>query len=183
MNTSNALSLSTRQDAPFENTIDEHLQQTILFKTIGEVLQLHEQATNAKALFVAHLIFDAVFNYDIQALKQIVNRVDGGIPDAQKRKHYANIFGDALEDVLGYTDKNQLKIQPGDICIIAMAKVVVWVSMSDPGNNMQKRKDKNDAIQMILERTGGRKSEPTKQLITTNYVNPEWMQSLPSSAN
>lgn len=151
----------------------------MLQKTIGEILKLHESATNAKALFVSHLIFDAVFNYDIQSLKQIVARVDGGIPDAQKRKHYANIFGDALEDVLSYTDKRQLKIQPEDLVIIAMAKVCVWVSMSDPGNNAQKRKDKNDAIQMILERTGGRKSEPTKQLMTTNYVNPDWMKELP----
>jgi len=150
-------------------------------KTIGEILKIHETATNAKALFVSHLIFDAVFNYDIQALKQIVNRVDGSVPDSQKRRHYANIFGDALEDVLAYTDKSQLKIQPDDYVIIAMAKVCVWVSMSDPGNNAQKRKDKNDAIQMILERTGGRKSEPTKQLISTNYVEPEWMRGLPSS--
>ena len=181
MSTSNALSRSIKQDAPFENTIDEHLQQTILMKTIGEVLSLHEKATNAKALFVAHLIFDSVFNYDIQSLKQIISRVDGGVPDAQKRRHYANIFGDAIEDVLSYTNKEDLKIQPDDICIIAMAKVVVWVSMSDPGKNLQKKKDKQDAIQIILERTGGRKSEPTKQLATTNYVNPEWMQGLPSS--
>ena len=153
----------------------------MLQKTIGEILKLHESATNAKALFVSHLIFDAVFNYDIQALKQIVARVDGAVPDSQKRRHYANIFGDALEDVLAYTDKAHLKIQPDDLVIIAMAKVCVWVSMSDPGNNAQKRKDKNDAIQMILERTGGRKSEPTKELMTTNYVEPEWMRGLPSS--
>ena len=151
----------------------------MLQKTIGEILKLHESATNAKALFVSHLVFDAVFNYDIQALKQIVNRVDGAVPESQKRRNYANIFGDALEDVLSYENRSQLKIMPDDLVIIAMAKVCVWVSMSDPGNNAQKRKDKNDAIQMILERTGGRKSEPTKQLTATNYVEPEWMRNLP----
>lgn len=140
---------------------------------------MYETATNAKALFVAHLIFDAVFNYDIQSLKQIIQRVDGGVPEARKRQHYANIFGDALEDVLKYR-KEDMKVQPDDYVIIAMAKVVVYVSMSNPGNNAQKRKDKQDAISMILERTGGRKNEPTKELITTNYVEPDWLQGLPS---
>lgn len=143
------------------------------------MLKMHENATNAKALFVAHLIFDAVFNYDIQSMKQIIQRVDGAVPTAEQRNYYANIFADALEDVLSYQKKDQLKIQPDDLAIIAMAKVVVWVSMSDPGNNAQKRKDKQDAIQIILERSGGRKSEPTKQLFAKNYVEPDWLKGLP----
>jgi len=151
-------------------------------KTIGEVFRNRESATNAKALFVSSLIFDAIFNCDIQSAKQVVSRIDGGVPDARKRGNYANIFGDALEDVLSYTNKEQLKIQPDDLVIIALAKVVVFVSMSDPGKNVQKRKDKQDAIQMILERTGGRKSEPVKQIASVNYVNPDWMMGLPESS-
>ena len=181
MNTSNALELNTRAGGQSGATIDELYQQTALFKTVGELVRLYQSSLNAKAYFVARTLLDAIINKEIQTIKQIIGRIDGGVPDAQKRKHYANIFGDALEDVLAYPDIEMMALQPEDYVIIAMAKVVVWVSMSDPGNNAQKRKDKQDAIQIILERTGGRKSEPTKQLTTTNYVNPEWMNSLPSS--
>ena len=152
----------------------------MLFKTIGEVGKLSREATNAKVLFATSLVINAVVNLDVQSIKQIISRIDGGVPDASKRKNYANIFGSALDDVLAYEDRNMLKIEPEDYSIIALAKAVLWVSMSDPGNNAQKRKDKQDAIQIILERTGGRKNEPVKELITTNYVDPDWMKSLPS---
>lgn len=151
----------------------------ILFKTVTDIWNIVKSATNVKAYFVAKLCFDAIFDKDMQLVKQIISRVDGGVPDASKRKHYANIFGDALEDVLSYDKQQQVSIQWEDYVIIALAKVVVWTSCCNPGKNVQLRKNKQEAIQIILERTGGRKSEPTKQLVTTNYVDPDWLKGLP----
>ena len=86
----------------------------MLFKTIGEVGKLSREATNAKVLFATSLVINAVVNLDVQSIKQIISRIDGGVPDASKRKNYANIFGSALDDVLAYEDRNMLKIEPED---------------------------------------------------------------------
>ena len=69
-----------------------------------------------------------------------------------------------------------LQVVPEDPPVIAMAKVLVYVATQPAGANFAKRKERNLASQMILERTGGRKVQPVKPLLETKYVNPEWME-------
>lgn len=147
---------------------------------MSEIVRSREAASNARAYFVANLVCDAVFNQDIDVCKQIITRVDGAVPDEESRTGYANIFGDALEDVLGYEEARRLEVFPEDLGIIAIAKVVIFKSMADVGRNFQMRKAKNDAIDMILNRVGGRKTKPTKPLLETTFEDPDWMK-LPAS--
>lgn len=156
-------------------SIDSYLTSMCVDRTMGDVVRNRERATDAKDYTVNGIIFNAVFEMDVDLIKTIALRVDGTVPEEGKRAGYANILGDAIEDVMGYEDRMMLQIYPEDPPIIAMAKVLVHVATQPAGNNFAKRKERNLAAQMILERTGGRKVQPTKPLLETKYVEPEWM--------
>jgi hypothetical protein len=147
---------------------------------MGRIVKSREIAQNAKQYTVASMIFNAVFEMDIDLIRTIALRIDGTIPAEDKREGYANILGDAIDDVLSLPLSSQLQITPLDRPIIAMAKALVFVATQPCGSNYAKRKERNLAAQMILERTGGRKVEPTRLAIETVYEDPEWLQ-LPSS--
>lgn len=163
------------KSADYEQTIDQYLTFVALDRSMGDVCRMREVATNARAYTINSMIFNAVFELDVELIKTIGTRIDGTVPEEGKREGYANILGDAIEDVLSYEQSAQLQIVPEDRPIIAMAKVLVHVATQPAGNNMTKRKERNLAAGMILERTGGRKVQPTKPLIETKYVEPDWM--------
>lgn len=143
---------------------------------MGDVVRSREQAANAKEYTVACMVFNAVFELDVDLIRTIALRIDGTVPEESKREGFANILGDALEDVLSYDKKEQTKIVPEDSPVIAMAKALVHIGTQPCGSNYAKRKERNLAAQMILERTGGRKVSPTKPLLETQYVAPDWMR-------
>ena len=160
----------------YDTTLDNYLTNVCLGKTMGDVVRSRDIAQNAKQYTVASLIFNAVFEMDVDLIKTIALRIDGTVPEEDKRDGYANILGDAIEDVLSYEQANQLRVTPDDPPVIAMAKALVFVGTQPCGSNYAKRKERNLAAQMILERTGGRKVQPTRNQIETRYVEPEWMQ-------
>lgn len=159
-----------------EGLLDMYLTKVCLEMTVFEVCKGLETCLNARAYFVATLVTDAIFMQDIDSIKQIVERIDGTVPDEKERGGYANIFGDALEDVLDAGEQEQLTICPDDLVVIALAKAVVFIALSQPGKNFQMRKQKNDAVDMVFKRTGGRKTEPTKPMLETTYEDPDWMR-------
>ena len=159
----------------YEQTIDHYLTMVALDRTMGDVCRARENAQNTRGYTINSMIFNAVFETDVELIRTLSTRIDGTVPEEGKRAGYANILGDAIEDVLGYEQAAQLQITPQDKPIIAMAKVLVFVASQPAGSNMAKRKERNLAASMILERTGGRKVQPTKPLIETKYVEPEWM--------
>lgn len=161
-----------------DQTIDQYLTMMCLERTIGQVAYLRETATNAKQYWAASLIFDAVFEKDIGLINQIATRVDGTVPNEKDRDKFANLVGEAIDDVMEYTNKEQCIIKEDDLCIIAIAKAIWFISTDHPGKNQSKKKEKQQAVDMILSRTGGRKVEPVKELTTTRFVQPDWM-SLP----
>lgn len=169
--------------SPESGSLDEYISSLCLTKTIGDVVLLREAATNARAFFATSLIFHAVFDKDMGALDQIANRIDGTVPDRRDRDRFANIMGDALEDVLEYARMDQTQIFPDDPTIIALAKTVLSVSWMEVGRNPTAKKDRQKAIEMVLQRTGGRKTEPTAVLELVEYVDPDWMAPLPAPAN
>lgn len=156
-------------------TMDAYLTNTCIMHTMGQVVRNREFATDVKSYTVNSMIFNAVFETDVDLIKTIIRRVDGLVPDEDKRGGYANILGDALEDVLSYDQKELMRITPNDPVIIALAKVLVYKATEQAGMNQLRRKERNTAAQIILERTGGRKVGPTKLLLETKYVEPEWM--------
>lgn len=158
-----------------DSSIDEYLSRVCIDKTMQDVVKNRESAPNAKVYTINGMIFNAVFELDVDLIKTIVMRIDGTVPEEGKREGFANILGDAIEDVLSYDSKEMLKVVPSDPPVIAMAKVLIYVATQPAGNNFAKRKERNLASQMILERTGGRKVQPAKPLLETAYVEPDWM--------
>lgn len=156
--------------------MDGYLTNVCIMRTMGQVVHNREFATDVKAYTINSMIFNAVFEMDVDLIKTIIRRVDGLVPDEDKRGGYANILGDALEDVLSYTQKDLMQITPDDPVIIALAKVLVYKATNMAGNNQLLRKERNTAAQIILERVGGRKVGPTKLLLETKYVEPDWMR-------
>ena len=164
----------------YDKTLDGYMADVCLFRTMGDVVHSRDVATNAKQYTVNSMIFNAVFEMDVDLIRTIALRIDGTVPDEDKRDGYANIIGDALEDVLSYEQAEQMKVVPNDPPVIAMAKALVYIGTQPCGSNYAKRKERNLAAQMILERCGGRKVQPTRPELTIEYVEPEWMQ-LPTS--
>lgn len=160
----------------YDTTLDNYLTNVCLSRTMGDVVRSREIATNAKQYTVASMVFNAVFEADVDLIRTIALRIDGTVPEESKRDGYANILGDAIEDVLSYEQAVQLQVTPQDPPIIAMAKALVYIGTQPCGSNYAKRKERNLAAQMILERTGGRKVQPTALQVTTEYVEPDWMQ-------
>ena len=159
----------------YDATLDQYLTNVCLFRSMGDVVRSREVATNARQYTVASMIFNAVFEMDVDLIRTIALRVDGTVPAEGERSSYANLLGDAIEDVLSYEEAAKLQVTPDDKPVIAMAKALVYIGTQPCGNNYAKRKERNLAAQMILERTGGRKVQPTAALIETEYVEPDWM--------
>lgn len=161
---------------PYDTTLDKYLTNVCLNRTMGDVVRSRDSADNAKTFTVASMIFNAVFEMDVDLIRTIALRIDGTVPEEDKRAGYANILGDAIEDVLSYEMAEQLKVIPQDPPVIAMAKALVYVGTQPCGSNYAKRKERNLAAQMILERCGGRKVQPTRIEAQIEYVEPEWMK-------
>lgn len=163
-----------------EQKLDEYISKMCLEYPISSMLQARA-ATNARTYYAASLIYNAIFDMDMGLINQIANRIDGTVPNSEDRDSYANIFGDALEDVMDYDSADQFTIFPTDSCIIALAKATYVIATSEVGTNVQKKKDRQLANDLILNRCGGKKTEPTRPLIETVYVEPDWMKGLPDN--
>lgn len=160
---------------------DELLTDYALTKTMGDLVRTSEIAIKARDYALSRMICNAVFEVDIELIQTIVQRIDGTIPAEGKTDSYATAFGDALEDVLEYTQAQQMEVTPEDRPIIAMAKAVVYAATNRVGSNLARKKERNLAARILLERTGGRKIAPTPLQIETVYVEPDWMK-LPEGA-
>ena len=151
--------------------------------TILDVVKRVENSTSSRDFLLYVLIRDAVFEKNIQAIDRIIQRVDGAVPNEKDRDRYANIIGDAIEDVLDYESLELAgEVLPSDPTIIAIAKTLFRISVDPAGKNVQAMKDKAKAMDIIFQRTGGRKSEPTKERHELKYVDPDWMGSLPEGS-
>lgn len=178
-NTGTSTSLVKRKIA----NLDEKLTSYCLDFTIGEIVKKRETANTVQNFFIAQLVFNAVFEKDVGAINEIVKRIDGAVPDSENRDEYANLLGDALEDIMDYSSPQELMIYPDDPAIIAIAKVLLWISMESAGKSVSKRKDREKALQMVLSRVGGNKSKPVKETEVLEYTEPDWLKTLPGATD
>lgn len=147
---------------------------------MGEVIDRVEKCRGPHGYLSLSLVRDAIIDLDVDAIEQIVRRVDGTVPAETERGKCANLLGDAIEDILAYDDIAQImRFTPDEPVIIMMAKALYIIAVRPCGKDRQKRKDKAKAMDMIFERTGGRKVEPTKAVIENKYDDPDWMKGLP----
>lgn len=125
-------------------------------------------AENAAKFLVGRLFTDAVFNQDIRAIQLIINRIDGGLPRDTELGDYQTLFGDCLSDVMSTTDGTQLKVMPDDTVMMSLCKSLYAMATEDiywdPEKQRKRRptdaqkKERDAALRMVLERTGGRKT-------------------------
>lgn len=171
-------SIAVRKEYSWQS-LDDYITDVALNKTLADLMRIRNTAGTVRSAFVANTICSAVFDLDIGLISEIVKRIDGLAPAKGDMHTFSNIFSDALNDVLEYDRAEQVRVYPTDSPIIALAKATIAVSMSDPGRNMQARKDRQKAVQMVLDRIEGRQSEPVRSKEEIEYEVPEWM-SLPN---
>ena len=114
-------------------------------------------ARNAADYLVARLFTDAVFSDDIRSIQLIINRIDGGLPKDVDVARYRTDFGDCLNAVMQMTSDEQTKIDPSDSV----------------------KKERDAAMRMVLERTGGRKTLSTVPQDVEEVEIAPWIASLP----
>lgn len=158
--------------------IDAYTAEVCLCRTMGEVVRSRDIATNARQYFVANLIFCAVFEKDMALIDIIANRIDGTVPTTGERESFANLMGDAIDDVLDMDDPHQTTISPDDPVIIALAKVVFYIATESAKHDYNKKKDRQKAVEMIYARTAGRRNEPVRLAIEEKFVKPSWLQDI-----
>lgn len=123
---------------------------------------------NAADFLVSRLFTDAVFSQDIRAIQLIINRIDGGLPKDVDVDRYQTEFGDCLNEIMRMTDGEQTMVSPDDTVMMALCKSLYHLATQDiywdpeklrkrnPSDSMKKERD--SALRMVLERTGGRKT-------------------------
>lgn len=151
-------------------------------KQLGDVVGLQE-GTNRKMVYwasdrglntaaqflVCRLFTDAIFNSDIRCIQTIINRVDGGLPKDSEVSLYRTSFADAVAELMTMTEADQLKVYPDDTVMMALAKSLYDIACEDiywdefegckkkPSDTKKQLRD--NAMRMILERAGGRKTK------------------------
>ena len=158
-----------------EQTLDEYTSTVCLSRSLGQVLKQRETAANARTYFVADIIFSAIFEKDMGLIETIAKRIDGTVPTSGNRDSFANLMGDAIDDVLDMDKAEQTVVMPDDPVIIALAKVVFHIATSPTKGNPTLKREKQKAVEMVYERTNGRRVEPVRPQIETVYTKPSWM--------
>lgn len=170
-------------------TLDDYVKDAVLTKTFGDIIAMRETASNNRSVFLAHTVFDACIGPDIGLIAEMIKRIDGANPNTDDVDMSSRMYADALEDVLDYETAERLittadgtktfrdmnfVIKPEDPVIIALAKATVYVAVM-PARNATARKDRQRAVQMILDRIGGQKTRPERMQETVEYVTPDWL--------
>lgn len=167
------LDIIRRNDA----TVDESIARMASEK-IGNVVSIAEgnrwmigmnmSDQSAAEFLVSRLFTDAVFSQDIRAIQLIINRIDGGLPKDTEVAYYRTEFGDCLNAIMNMKRSEQLMVEPDDTVMMALCKSLYQIATQDiywdheklrkkhPSDTQKKERDA--ALRMVLERTGGRKT-------------------------
>ena len=155
-------------------TVDECIAR-MANSRMGDVVALSEgyhrtigmaNAKTAGEFLVARLFTDAIFSEDIRAIQLIINRIDGGLPKDTEVDTYRTQFGDCLNEIMGMTTEDQIKLHPDDTVMMALCKSLFALSIEDiywdynkkgyrRPSSIQKQ-ERDTALRMVLERVGGR---------------------------
>lgn len=147
---------------------------------------------NAADFLVSRLFTDAVFSQDIRAIQLIINRVDGGLPKDTEVDDYRTMFGDCLNEIMGMTREQQLMVEPDDTVMMALCKSLYMLATQDiywdPEKLRKKRpsdtqkKERDAALRMVLERTGGRKTIAALPAETEDIEIAGWIEDISCSS-
>lgn len=151
----------------------------------------HEGSENAATYLVCRLFTDAIFSNDIRAIQLIINRVDGGLPKDVEIDDYSTQFSDCLNKVMRMTSGSQLRLSPDDTVMMGLCKSLYALSTQDIYWDEQrgrmrrpstdKKQERDAALRMVLERTGGRKTLVVESRERQDLQDADWIAALPSS--
>lgn len=123
---------------------------------------------NQADFLVSRLFTDAVFSQDIRSIQLIINRIDGGLPKDTEVAYYRTEFGDCLNEIMAMPAEARGMVTPEDTVMMALCKSLYLIATDDiywdkeklrsrrPSDSVKKERD--TALRMVLERTGGRKT-------------------------
>lgn len=151
---------------------------------------------NAAKFLVGRLFTDAIFSQDIRAIQLIINRIDGGLPKDTELGDYQTMFGDCLADVMSSEIGDQIKVMPDDTVMMALCKSLYSMAVEDiyvrwdknkecfvPNTPTDaKKKERDAALRMVLERTGGRKTMSAKAAEKDEIEIAGWVKKLKESS-
>lgn len=163
---------------PSAGDIDAYTATVCLTRTMGDIVRARDTATNARQYFVANLVFSAVFEKDMGLIDIIATRIDGTVPTSSERDSFANLIGDAIDDVLDMDRAEQTMVMPDDPVIIALAKVVYHIAVEPANSDFNKRKERQKAVEMVYARTAGRRNQPVKLPIEEKFTKPKWLSDI-----
>lgn len=138
---------------------------------------------------MSRLFTDAVFSQDIRSIQLIVNRLDGGLPRDDEVDSFQTAFGDCLLEVLNMDNSERLKVKPNDTTLMAMAKSLFDIATEDiyfdheknrPVRNptIEKKNCRDQAMRMILDRVGGRKTKIAVREEGRKVKSADWLGAL-----
>lgn len=157
-------------------TVDESIAR-LANEYLGDVVAIAEgnrfmigmaKAQNATDFLVSRLYTDAIFSQDIRCIQLIINRIDGGLPKDTEIAQYQTEFGDCLNKIMSMENEEQTIVRPDDTVMMALCKSLYQIATQDiywdaeklksrrPSDSVKKERDA--ALRMVLERTGGRKT-------------------------
>lgn len=149
----------------------------------------HSGSVNAATYLVCRLFTDAIFNEDIRAIQLIINRVDGGLPKDVEVGEYQTQFSDCLNQIMSMTDGERLKVLPEDTVMMALCKALYALSVQDiywdpkmgrmRRPSTDKKQERDSALRMVLERTGGRKTLVATKEVHEEVEEADWISALP----
>lgn len=172
---------------------DERLSDVVMMSegmrpSIGP--DAREGGSNAALYLVCRLFTDAIFSQDIRAIQLIINRVDGGLPKDVEINDYQTRFSDCLNEIMAMQAGEQLKLQPDDTVMMGLCKSLYALSVQDiywddrKGHlrrpSTDKKQERDAALRMVLERTGGRKTLVVQKEIKEDLEEADWIAALPS---
>jgi len=144
---------------------------------------------NAATYLVCRMFTDAIFSQDIRAIQLIINRIDGGLPKDVEVDMYQTQFSDCMNEIMLMDTGSQLKLQPGDTVMMALCKALYALSVQDiywdeeKGRmrrpSVDKKQERDAALRMILERTGGRKTLTLAGKVSEDIETADWVNALP----
>ena len=182
-------------------TVDESIKR-LANRPLGEVVAISEgnrwtigmtAGKNAADFLVSRLFTDAVFSQDIRSIQLIINRIDGGLPKDTDIADYQTEFGDCLNQIMNMTRNEQLSVGPDDTVMMALCKSLYQIATEDiywdtdklksrrPSDS--KKKERDAALRMVLERTGGRKTLSTIEVRKEEVEIANWIAELPEKAS
>lgn len=152
----------------------------------------HDGTASAATYLVCRLFTDAIFSEDIRAIQLIINRVDGGLPKDVEVDDYQTQFSDCLNAIMSITDGSQLQVLPEDTVMMALCKALYALATQDiywDGErgrmrrpSTDKKQERDAAMRMVLERTGGRKTLVAIHDFHDEMEDADWIASLPSGS-